>query len=212
MVFMKKVSFKFIMLNIGIVLIIGSLLGIFSYMVIGDSLFSWQLHLGIGCAISFGMFGYVVVNISSKKIIDKTIKENVELCNFKSCYTFDIDDGVIKIDVKGGRVAYITRWNPFEFQVMWARDISDIKWDYQKGPFGGTRYLYVRLCYNGKIQKLSIFSSRQMHSLTDGGVRSAALRADKIVKYLQQAKATTVVVNPEYKSLIEQGRVINYLE
>ena len=200
---MKRVSLKFIIFNIGIILIIGLLLGSASYFIIGTKIFSWQWHFMYGCLISVSLLGYLVVHISSKMIMKRTIKEYEEICDFRKCSTFEVVNGIFKIDISGGRLAYITKWNPFDFQVIYAKEISDIKSNYQKGPFGGTRYLYAEFYFNGKLQRIPIFWSRQTHSLASGEVRSAAIAADKIVKCLEQAKATQVIAGPESRMLIE---------
>ena len=69
-----------------------------------------------------------------------------------------------------------------------AKNITDIKSDYMKGPLGGTRYVYFQFVYEGKCTKVPTFTSRNMYSLKSAEVMEAISKADTYAELLERTK------------------------
>ena len=97
------------------------------------------------------------------------------------CYSFRIDESA-------GRIAYVSYQNPYEFQMVSAKDITNIKSSYIKGPLGGTRYVYFEFYYNNKKVRIPTFTSRNIYSLKSQEVLEGISKADAFCDILVHAQ------------------------
>uniref|UniRef100_UPI004057B608 hypothetical protein n=1 Tax=Acetatifactor sp. TaxID=1872090 RepID=UPI004057B608 len=187
---MKKVSGKFVLMEIGAILLISFIISLIMAICNGwltriDMLMITTIMIGfmIG-ALYIGFSGLI-----TGKLVNNTIEKNIEKHNFQNCSTFTSSNAIIKIDQRTGRIAYVARQNPFEFQIVSANDIDRIKSDYVKGTFGGTNYVYFEFYYNNKRYRIPTFTStRQMYSLKSAEVLEGISKADAYAEMLQNAK------------------------
>ena len=187
---LKKIGIGFILLNAFIVLIPAALLATVCHILEMD-FFSIFFFFSF-----FGAFCWFLSCISGKlhymdRMVAKTVKKNAEKYNFDRAYTFYSKNAAIMIDVLGGRVAYISNWNPWKFQVISAKEIADIKADRMKDLVPGTnttRYVYFQFSYQDKIIKIPTFTSRSYCSLTRDNVQEGLKNAEKFALFLKDAK------------------------
>lgn len=191
---MKKVDFKFVLAEIAGVFLIGFLISLIICLTDKDG-FRVDIWVLMAIMISF-MVGAIYMGLSgliTGKLVEKTIAKNVEKHNFQNCSTFTSSNAIIKIDQVTGRIAYVARQNPFDFQIVSAKDIDRIKSDYVKGTFGGTNYVYFEFYYKGKRYRMPTFTStRQMYSLKSNEVLTGISKADAFAEILQNAKNAAV--------------------
>lgn len=130
------------------------------------------------------------INKFTRRIMDKTIAENAEANGFYNCSTFTTHNAILKIDAEHGKIAYICNLNPTEFQVISAKNITDIKSDYQKAPLGGTAYVYFQFVYEGMRIRIPTFTAIHcVYSLQSAEVLEGISKADAYAELLQRAKA-----------------------
>lgn len=73
-----------------------------------------------------------------------------------------------------------------------AKDISNIRSSYIKGPLGGTSYVYFEFFYNKKRTRVPTFTSNQAFSMNSSEVITAISKADAYCEILENAKNTAV--------------------
>lgn len=190
---MKKVSWSYLFTTWAILLVIGFVIGM-GFIAVGPVLFE---NFAIGFVpegIVFSILVFLMLmfawamsifnsNVSKKmkKFMDKMSME----ANFKNYSTFDSSNGIIRIDGDDGRVAYVSKLNPKQFQVVNAKDFTDIKSSYNKDPLGGTRYVYFSFKYNGKTFKIPTFTADSTYSLKSSEVLTGISKADMYAELLK---------------------------
>lgn len=186
---MKKVNWNYILILIGSVLglsaiaslilgiIAGNLAGFGGFMVM------FVFILGIIALISNFQSNFI-----TDRLMKKTLENDEQALSFRDCSTFHTNNAILKIDEAMGRIGYIYYLNPTEFVVVSAKNITDIKSDYIKGPLGGTRFVYFQFVYEGKCIKVATFTSRNMYSLKSGEVLEAMSKADTYAELLERTK------------------------
>lgn len=186
---MKKVNWNYILILVGSVLglsAIGSLIigivngkpeGFVSIMVV------FVFMLGIIVFISHAQSNFI-----TNRLMKKTMEKDVQALKFQDCSTFTTSNAILKIDEENGRIGYIYYLNPTKFVVVSAKDITDIKSDYKKGPLGGTNYVYFQFAYEGKRIRVATFTSRNVYSLKSGEVLEAISKADTYAELLERTK------------------------
>lgn len=186
---MKKVDLKFLLAQIGILAAVSLVIG-------------WIISIANGEATNpemiipmflmfFFILGCIYMGLSSlftRKLVKKTINAKAAENGFANCSTFHGSGAVLKINEQAGKIAYVANQNPFEFQVISAKDIYDIKSSYKKGPLGGTGYVYFEFYYNKKRVRIPTFTSNQMYSLKSAQVLEGISKADTYCEILQIAK------------------------
>lgn len=189
---MKKVDMKFVLMEIGGVLAVSFVLSLILTIVN-----RWEMDLLIFMTLLLGfMVGSLYIGLSgliTGKLVEKTIRKKMAEHNFENCSTFHGSGATIKIDQGTGRIAFVAKQNPFEFQVISAKDIDRIKSDYVKGALGGTNYVYFEFYYKGKRVRIPTFiSRRQMYSMKSSEVLEGISKADAYAEILQNAKNAAV--------------------
>ncbi len=135
-------------------------------------------------------------NSFTDRMVAKTVKKNAAKHNFDKAYTFYTNNATLMIDTAGGRIAYISNLDPWEFQMISAKDIADIKNDYKKGVFPGTtHYVYFQFSYQGKAMKFPTFTSKRYRSLTMDKVQEGLKNAAACAEILRAAKQSAVCKN-----------------
>ena len=195
---MKKIDVKFLLLQ-GVILIVVSIVagmiaaiayGSEDPFVVGFRLMPlfFFLVLMVYCAFANKILG---------TIAKKTMRKNVETEHFEQSSTFTSDGAftigtIVKIDEITGRIAYVSYWNPFEFQVIQAKEITNIKSSYKKGPFGGTNYVYFEFYYKNKRLRIPTFIANNMYSMKSQEVLEGISKADAFCDILTSAQKAGV--------------------
>lgn len=185
---MKKVDSKFLLAQLGIILVISAILGVIMGVQSVDFMSGFTavtiLAFIFLCIIWFLCVGSMVTD----KLAGKTMEQKSREMNFSDCSTFYSSNAIIRIDEENGRIAYVAKQNPFEFQVISAGDLTDIKSEYKKEILGGTRYVYFQFTYQGKVVRIPTFYSRQTYSLKSSDVMEAISKADTYRDIILNAK------------------------
>ncbi len=181
---MKRIAVKFLLLQVVILVAVSTVIGIIVSAALGSGeliaggLRVMPLFLFILALIYFGF-----ANVFTGTIARKTMKKYSKKENFERCSTF-ITDGsftigaIVKIDENSGRVAYVSYQNPYEFQMVQAKELTNIKSSYIKAPLGGTQYVYFEFYYNNKRVRIPTFTSSNVYSLQSQAVLEGISKAD----------------------------------
>lgn len=185
---MKKVNGLLILACVVSVCAVGIAIGMIVGVTTGDEYpVAVGVSVGIVAIAMLAATSPLTIGTVLKKMAKKTMKGLDEM-NFAAAGTFYAGNVTIKIDVLHGKIAYVSALNPKALQIISAAQIENICSDYQKGPFGGTGYVYFQFHCNGKKVRIPTFVSRQMYSLKSEAVMTAISKADTYAGYLKQAK------------------------
>ena len=193
---MKKYSTPFLLIQTGIIFIISCIISITVYAAAGAAnVITSGLILTIPVMIMLGFIYVCLVNFITSPIAKKTMEKGSREHNFRKTVTLINQDSftlgaVVRISEETGKLAYVSFQNPFVFQLIHARDVTNVKAGYLAGPFGLTRYVYFEFYYDGKRVRIPTFTSRRMEVVTSSLVaegiskaeafRDALLRAQKV--------------------------------
>ena len=191
---MKKFDAKFLLIQGVILLVVSVIVGV----VVGIAMGGDNLILGALRLLPFFFFvvvlGYCVfANSFTGRIAKKTMEQHSEEEGFEDYSTFVTDGSftlgaIIRIDKSNGRVAYVSYQNPYEFQMVQAKDLTNIKSSYVKGPLGGTSYVYFEFYYNNKKVRIPTFTSSNTYSLKSEEVLEGISKADAFCDLLTNAQ------------------------
>jgi len=187
---MKKVNWKIIIFVTVALVLTAFLLGGVCGLIFKNGIVFLAVTL---CGFFSGAIWIFIWNISTNKftqrIMEKTIAENAEANGFYNCSTFTTHNAILKIDAEHGKIAYVCNLNPTEFQVISAKNITDIKSDYQKAPLGGTAYVYFQFVYEGVRIRIPTFTAIHcVYSLQSAEVLEGISKADAYAELLQRTK------------------------
>ncbi|MBO4687429.1 MAG: hypothetical protein J5636_02865 [Clostridiales bacterium] len=191
---MKKYSAKYILTQILIYTVIGVAAGTaLPYFTHMKPLLSSAIAFSIIALFFLWLVSMSATNSYSGKIARKTMQKGAEAEQFGQCSTFTAAapytlGQILKIDSKTGRVAYVSYQNPKQFQLVHARELTNITSSYVKGPFGGTRYVYFEFYYKNKRVRFATFTSRSMYSLKSKQVLEAISKGDMFRDILLRAQ------------------------
>lgn len=186
---MKKVNWNYILILVGSVLGLSAIASLILGLVggnlagFGGVMFVFVFIIGIVVLIS-----HFQSNFITNRLMKKTLEKDEQALSFQNCSTFHTNNAILMIDEAKGRIGYIYYLNPTEFVVVSAKNITNIKSDYMKGPLGGTRYVYFQFVYEGKCIKVPTFTSRNMYSLKSAVVLDAMSKADTYAELLERTK------------------------
>lgn len=192
---MKKVNWSYVLVNWAILLVLSVVIamGFITYGTLQIDDFALS-YLPEGVIFSIVIFVIMLIcwalsafNGSPSKKMEKFMDEKSGEANFKEYSTFSSSAGIVRIDGEDGRVAYVAKLNPKEFQVVDAKDLTDIKSDYNKDPLGGTRYVYFSFKYKGKDFKIPTFTAESTYSLKSSEVLEGISKADMFADILKKA-------------------------
>ena len=191
---MKKIDVKFLLVQALIVLVLSVVVGIGVAIALGG-----VNDIGVGIRLApvfFFIVGFLYLAFSNTFtgiIAKKTMKVNAEKENFENSSTF-ITDGtftmgaIVKIDEATGRVGYVSYQNPYEFQLVHAKDLTKIESSYKKAPLGGTSYVYFEFYYNNKRVRIPTFTASNVYSLKSKEVLEGISKADAFCDLLKNAQ------------------------
>ena len=191
---MKKFNAKFLLIQgaiiLGISVIAGFLISFFmdpvDIVYAAEILTVMVLFVLLLC---YGFSGNIITGSIAKRTMEKHSQEE----KFQNYSTFVTDGSftagaIIRIDESTGKIAYVSYQNPYEFQMVSSKDITNIKSSYIKGPLGGTRYVYFEFYYNNKKVRIPTFTSRNMYSLKSQEVLEGISKADAFCDILVHAQ------------------------
>ncbi|MBR6538022.1 MAG: hypothetical protein IKT67_12575 [Lachnospiraceae bacterium] len=191
---MKKVNWKLLLLVAAGAVVLSFLLGGLCALIFRSK----TVFIAVTIIAAVGSLMYLFIfnigtNAVTKRIMDKTIAKNAEANGFGRCSTFTTHNAVIKINEQTGKIAYVCNLNPTEFQVISAKDITDIKSDYNKAPMGGTTNVYFQFVYKGTRICIPTFTAIHcVYSLQSGEVLEGISKADAYAELLERAKNAAV--------------------
>lgn len=113
------------------------------------------------------------------------------------------------IDEETGRVAYTSALNPFKFQMVDAKELSKVRTGYDRGPFGGTRYVYFEFFHGNNRFRIPTFSTRSMYFTESRQVQDAIATGENIcnliLKFNPQGRLTADKINNREMPFIKIG-------
>lgn len=191
---MKRIDAKFLVVQVVILLVVSMLIGVVISLATGG-----ENPIVEGCRTMPLFFFFVALmyvgfgNAFTGSIARKTMDKNSVKENFSKSSTF-ITDGsftigaIVRIDENTGRIAYVSYQNPYEFQLVHAKDITSIKSSYIKAPLGGTQYVYFEFYYNNKRVRIPTFTASNVYSLQSEAVLEGISKADAFCDLLTNAQ------------------------
>lgn len=186
---MKKVNWNYILILIGGVLGVAAIASLIIGIISGNLAgFGGLMMMFVFIAGVMAFVFHTESNFVTDWLMKKTLETDEQALTFQNCSTFTTNNAILKIDEAKGRIGYVYYLNPTEFVVISAKNITDIKSDYMKGPLGGTRYVYFQFAYEGKCTKVPTFTSRNMYSLKSAEVMEAISKADTYAELLERTK------------------------
>lgn len=191
---MKRIDVKFLVLQVVILVAISTIIGIIVAVAMGGvnpivgGFRTMPLFLFF-VAIAYGVLG----NTFTGPIAKKTMEENSKKENFKNFSTFVTEGSftigaIVEIDEDTGRVAYVSYWNPYEFQMVHAKELTNITSSYKKAPLGGTQYVYFEFYCNNKRVRIPTFTASNVFSLQSQVVLEGISKADEYCELLKNAQ------------------------
>lgn len=178
---MKKYSAKFIFLEILVMIAIALVSALvltlcakkadlFPLWIIITAWFVFLLFISVGNKVLF-------------PIAFKTMNSNLEKENFVSSHVFINRDAytcgsILVIDEPGHRIAYVSVHNPFSFQTADVMELADVKSDHDKGPFGGTRYVFFSIYCRTNWITIPTHTTRSYYGTESTQVKKAIAKAD----------------------------------
>ncbi len=189
---LKKIGIDFIILNFIVVFGGASVIAGIPHILIEMDFFSVFMVVAVMFATICTIFNFSN-NTFTDHMVAKTVKKNAAKYNFDKAYTFYTNNATVMIDTVGGRIAYISNLNPWEFQMISAKDITDIKNDYKKGVFfDTTHYVYFQFSYQGRVMKIPTFTSKRYRPLTMDKVQEGLKNAAAYSEILRAAKQAAI--------------------
>lgn len=173
---MKKVNPVFLMAHIGVIL--GIALALALVIILQDN------SLAVAGGFAFGTlfitvpvtFGFVMPAVG-KSMRKKTLEQGTVANGMQQYETFDSSNCVVRVD-NFGRVALVSTYNPKEFQMFSAQQLTDIKTSYMKGPLGGATAVYFEFRINGIKVKIPTFRSNQAYRMDSNYILDGTAKAD----------------------------------
>lgn len=190
---MKKTSWKFVSSEI-LVTVTVSILGGIIIAVVGDfkDVATGGIQLGIMLLIFSVIFRIVFGNVIADKLAERTM-DKLSDEEFYDGGTFYSAGCIIRIDTVIGRIAYVSSGNPFEVQIVSAKDISEIKTYCNEGTLGGTRYVAFQFLYQNRNFRFPTFVSRQTYSMDSEEVQNGMDKAEEYCERLRRAQSRALM-------------------
>ena len=187
---MKKVNWKLVIsVVLGAVALSFLLGGICALVFQSKTVFTAVTIIAAVGSLMFLFIFNIDTNAVTKSMIDNTVLKHAAANGFGYCSTFTTHNAKLLIHAEAGKIAYVCNLNPTEFQVISAKEITDIKSDYIKAPLGGTTYVYFQFVYNGTRIRIPTFTATHcVYSLQSAEVLEGISKADAYAELLQRAK------------------------
>ena len=186
---MKKHSVAVILILAAVYFAVGYLLGVIIGCIFGIAPedFNWLAAI----TIPLFMMWYVdLTNLIMFPFAKKTMEKALNDQNFgktithvnEGAYTFK---NILCIEEETGRVVYVSVTNPFRAQTAHAKDFSKIRYKFDRGPFGGTRFVFFEFYYGNTAFCFTTFRSPKSYwELSSPRVREAITTAENICNLL----------------------------
>lgn len=192
---LKKISIEFILANVAVIMFFAAVLaGILCFLGGGDV--SSFLSNCVAFALMFSPLS--LFNTERNKITDyivaRTIKKNLPKHNFLISKAVCTNNANFLIDETHGKIAVVSCFAPWEFQVISAKNMEDIKMNYafDSAYPNVTSYVYLQFIYQGKSFKFSTFRSRKVFGLGTKKVQDAMERATICADAFKRAKSINI--------------------
>ena len=208
---MKRNSAPTILLMIVICLVIAILLGTLAAWILHIEGDNWFLAITIPGVY---LFFVNLTNLIMFPIAKSTMKKGTTSNNFGKTTTF-INRyqlrirTMICIDEETGRVAYTSALNPFMFQMAEAKELSKVRTGYDRGPFGGTRYVYFEFFHGNNRFRIPTFSTRRVYFTESRQVQDAIATGENIcnliLKFNPQGRLTADKISNREMPFIKIG-------
>ena len=154
-------------------------------------------------------------NLIMFPVAKRTMMKGIEANNFGKTTTY-ISRGdyriktMLCIDEETGRVAYTSALSPFKFQMAEAKELSMVRSGYERGPFGGTRYVFFEFYYgNNRMRIPTFYTSRIIYSIASREVQDALATGENIcnliLKFNPLARLTSDKINNREMPFIKIG-------
>lgn len=187
---MKKVNWNYILILIGGVLGVAAIASLIIGIISGNLAgFGGLMMMFVFIAGVMAFVFHTESNFVTDRLMKKTLETDEQALTFQNCSTFTTNNAILMIDEATVRLGYIYYLNPTKFVTVSAKNITEIKSDYIKGPLGGTRYVYFQFVYEGQRIRVATFTSRNMYSLQSGEVLEAMSKADAYAALLERTKS-----------------------
>ena len=189
---MKKVDASYILKQMLLRAILATVLGLAIEIAMciawdGPMLFGPTMTFIVICwVIVFIVYGLHMAWGGSDKAAGKTFDAGLEEHQFREVSTFSTSNAFLAIDGVDGRIAYVSNYNPKEFQIAQVKDVSRIESGMNKGPLGGATAVYFSFMYKNKKTKIFTFLTNSAYSLKSAEVIEAVSRADMYVDMLKK--------------------------
>lgn len=179
-----------------------SWLGIEAFLGFGLSLFIFrkatllsQILIGLILSILLILIScsFIFVPIS-KSFVHKTIKR-LRVSDFRIDASFDSSNCTFFIDLQRGQIAAVTLFNPFEIQVIDAKNITHIRVSYLPEPLGKTTQTYFSFRIYHNFYKISTFISDRPLPLNSSKIIAGMQKAQDYVSLLQSAQKTSKLIS-----------------
>ena len=179
---MKKYNPGFVLIEIAVMIVIACIPTVFVALYTAP-----EKNLTIPALLVFLFFAFILHTALANRILfpiaRKTMEKRSDEEGFERSRTFynkqsNSCASVLVIDEDQGKIGYVSVHNPFKFQTADVKDLTDVKSDYIKGPFDGTRYVYYQFRYRGKRLRIPTFTSRNMHFMSATVVQNAITTAN----------------------------------
>lgn len=189
---MKKVNVNGLLKLIGIYIAAGIIISVILAFTGfgGDDSFFMNMTLGLFIYLIISIFLLVFLIYPIRSLLEKKAKKTMEKLadtGFNANGTFYASNATIKIDVNAGKIAYVSNYNPAELQIIDADKISQVKSGYNKGPLGGTNYVYFEFYCDNKRRRFPTFTSNTMYTMKSKEVQTAISKADTYAELLKSA-------------------------
>lgn len=191
---MKKVSGKKLLIELGSVAVVGLVISvILTFVILG---FDTPKHFlnglsGIGIMTEFccflGWFLFFEDPFLTRKAY-KTLNRDITNAGLYHYSEFESKNSIICIDEAQGKIAVIFKRNYDELQVIDAKDVTDIKADYVRGPLGGATATYFRFIYKNTNVRAYTFWSNQAYTLKSSEIMEGISKADAYCDILKRAQ------------------------
>lgn len=195
---MKKISGKFLLIQAGIMLAISFIVGLLLNIYLGaENLMSATVLTAVLVFVFLLICVLICGNSINARIAKKTMEKGSAESGFEAYSTFASDapftiGSVLRIDESTGKIGYVSYQNPYEFQLLPAKDITKIKSSYIKGVLGGTSYVYFEFYYNNKRVRIPTFTSNNQYHLQSEEVLEGIAKADTFCEILENAKNSSI--------------------
>lgn len=185
---MKKIDVKYVGTLSAAAILLAAATSVIIDLFSGHNMSKLIIMLILFTMVSF----FVVFSLAAKVIFKKQIKKHEKkfsLIGFQTTSQFRSNVFYFYVAKEQGEIAVISRWNPFEMQVMSANKVKKAYVDDGKSFTGGTRRVRFCVDIDNYTIKVVTFISRQTYSLKSKEVLTALSKADLQVENIQYAQS-----------------------